>query len=267
MARLVRLYMHYAGISIRSQMQYRASFAMAAAGHLVVTGFDFAALAVLFRRFGSLVEWSLHEVAVLYGITHVALALAEAFARGFDVFPAMVRDGSFDRLLLRPLSTAFQVAASEIQLMRIGRLTQGLAVLGWALATGGFSLGLAQWLLVPLAILGGACLFSGLFVLSGVLSFWTIETLEVVNTVTYGGVEATQYPLSIYRPWFRHLFTFVVPLACVNFLPGAALMGMPERAGAPEWCLWLAPFAGVLFLLASLQVWRVGVRHYTSTGS
>ena len=61
MARLVRLYMHYAGISIRSQMQYRASFAMAAAGHLVVTGFDFAALAVLFRRFGSLVEWSLHE--------------------------------------------------------------------------------------------------------------------------------------------------------------------------------------------------------------
>ena len=72
MARLVRLYMHYAGISIRSQMQYRASFAMAAAGHLVVTGFGFAALAVLFRRFGSLVEWSLHGVAVLHGITHVA---------------------------------------------------------------------------------------------------------------------------------------------------------------------------------------------------
>ncbi|MBD3178027.1 MAG: hypothetical protein GF320_22870, partial [Armatimonadia bacterium] len=123
----LRLYLKYAGVSIRSQMQYRASFIMAALGHLIVTGFEFLAIAVLFQRFASLQGWRLQEVAVLYGMTHVAFALAEAFARGFDTFPRMIRGGDFDRLLLRPQSTAFQVAAGEIQIMRVGRFTQGLA--------------------------------------------------------------------------------------------------------------------------------------------
>ncbi|ETX04635.1 MAG: hypothetical protein ETSY2_27720 [Candidatus Entotheonella gemina] len=37
------------------------------------------------------------------------------------------------------------------------------------------------------------------------------------------------------------------------------------------WRFWvfqvLAPGFGVLFLLVVVQVWQVGVRHYTSTGS
>ena len=30
----------------------------------------------------------------------------------------------------------------------------------------------------------------------------------MMNTLTYGGVETTQYPINIYRPWFRNFFTF-----------------------------------------------------------
>jgi len=30
---------------------------------------------------------------------------------------------------------------------------------------------------------------------------------------------------------------------------------------------WMAPAAGLLFLVGALQVWKLGVRHYTSTGS
>ena len=55
--------------------------------------------------------------------------------------------------------------------------------------------------------------------LQATLAFWTTETLEIVNTVSYGGVETAQYPLSIYRPWFRHFFTFVVPLGNGQLLP------------------------------------------------
>ena len=37
--------------------------------------------------------------------------------------------------------------------------------------------------------------------------------------------------------------------------------------GSPAWFHWTAPLAGVLFMLVSLQAWKVGVRHYRSTGS
>ena len=93
------------------------------------------------------------------------------------------------------------------------------------------------------------------------------ESLEIVNAVTYGGVETAKFPLTIYRPWLRRFFTLVVPLACVNYFPAHALLERTEPLGSPMLLQWLSPLVGVGFLAVALQVWRVGVRHYRSTGS
>lgn len=263
----LRLYARYVGISIRAQMQYRVSFVMQIAAQVGVTFIEFIAIASLLARFGSLQGWSLTEVAVLYGMVHTAFALAEGFARGFHTFQTMIKSGGFDRVLLRPRGAAFQVMASEVQLVRAGRLIQGLGVLAYGLANLETGCSPAQAVLLGLAVLGGACLFSGLFVLSATVAFWTIESLEVMNVFTYGGVEAAQFPVDIYRPWFRRFLTFVLPLACVSYVPAHALFPRLALSG-PAACLpWLAPLAGVIFLLFSLGCWRLGVRHYTSTGS
>jgi ABC-2 type transport system permease protein len=262
-----RLYLRYLGISLRAQMQYRASFAMQSIGQFIVTGVDFLGLWALFARFGSLRDWTLAEVALFYGMVQVAFAVADAFGRGFDALGGVIRSGDFDRLLLRPRSAALQVAGQELTLRRVGRLSQGLAVLLWAAWKLNITWTVPRLALLAAAISGGACLFFGLLVLQGTMAFWTVETLEIVNTVTYGGVETAQYPLTIYRPWFRRFFTFVIPLACINYFPAHAILGRPEPLGTPAFFHWTAPAVGVAFLLVSLQVWKLGVRHYTSTGS
>lgn len=268
MAGTVRLYFRYVGISLRSQMQYRASFVMMAAGHFVTTSIEIFGIWAMFSRFGTLRGWHLAEVALFYGLINVAFAIAEAAGRGFDAFPGMVKSGDFDRLLLRPRSTALQVAAQELQLMRIGRFAQGLIVLIVAAAALDVRWDLARIALTVFAIAGGACLFYGLFVLQATLAFWSTETLELINTVTYGGTEAGQFPLSIYRPWFRKFFTFVVPLACVSYFPALAILDRDDPVvHSPVWFRWLAPLIGVGFLAVALQIWRLGNRHYRSTGS
>jgi ABC-2 type transport system permease protein len=259
----LRLYIRYVGISIRSQMEYRASFVMTSIGQLVATLIEFVGILVLFQRFGSLRGWTLPQVALFYGIANIAFAIAEGVGRGFDLFPNMVKTGDFDRLLLRPRGTALQVAASECHL-RFGRLLQGIAVLAWAMAMLPITWSPERIAVLVAAIAGGVCVFYGLFVLQATMSFWTIDGLEVMNTVTYGGNETAQYPLTIYRPWFRRFFTFVVPLACMNFIPASALLG---TVGVPIALAWASPLIGVAFLAASLHLWRVGVRHYHSTGS
>lgn len=261
------VYARYVGASMCSQMQYRASFIMAAAGQFLGTGIEFLGLWALFSRFGSLREWTMPEVALFYGMVNCAFALSEAFARGFDTFNGMVRTGDFDRVLLRPRSTVLQVAARELQLMRIGRLSQGLFVLIYAACALDVAWTPAKVALVAASLVGGACAFSGLFVLQATMCFWSTETLEVMNTMTYGGVEAAQYPLTIYTSWFRRFFTFVVPLACINYFPAHAILGREDTLGTPPIVHWCAPLIGVAFLAVTLQVWRFGVRHYRSTGS
>ena len=267
MTNALKLYFRYIGISFRGQMQYRASFIMMTLGAFLVTGIEFVGVWALFDRFGTLRGWSLAEIALFYGIVNMSMALSKSTSRGFDHFSDLIRTGDFDRLLLRPRSTPLQLLGQELQMQRIGRFSQGLIVLVWAFHALDLPVLGPRLVLTAGAVIGGACIFTGLFILQATLAFWTIESLEIVNSVTYGGVEAARYPLSIYRPWFRHLFTFVTPLAFANYFPAVVILGREDPLGAPALLGWLAPFLGAVFLAITLQIWKIGTRHYRSTGS
>ena len=264
LAETLSLYGRYLAVSLRGQMQYRASFAMTAAGQFFTTALEFATVWMLFDRFGQLRGWSLWEVGLFYGVVNLSFALSEAVVRSFDRFHLLVRSGEFDRVLLRPRGTVLQLIGHEFQLRRAGRLLQGAIVLAWAMAKLQVGWSPEKLLLLAAAVAGGVCLFSGIMILQATLCFWTVEGLEVMNALTNGGVFAAQYPLSIYRKWFRRFFTGVVPLACVSYYPVLALLGIDDGSGALRW---LAPAAGPLFLLVCLRVWGFGVRRYRSTGS
>lgn len=261
------LYVRYLGISLRGQMQYRVSFVLQTFGHFLVTAIEFISIWVLFDRFDRLHDWSLAEVAVFYGFINVSFALADAFGRGFDMFGNMVKSGDFDRVLLRPRSTVLQLAGQELTLRRVGRLIQGAAVLAWGCHALELTLTMERVALAVLVVGGNFALFSGLVVVQATMAFWTVETLEMMNSFTYGGVHAAQYPISIYGKWLRRFFTFIVPLAATSYFPIVAFLNRPDPLGSPAWMAWVTPLAGFAFLAGSLCLWRIGVRHYTSTGS
>ena len=263
----LQLYWRYLCISLRAQMQYRASFLLRTLAHFMITGLEFLGFAALFQRFGHIRGWTLPQMAFFYGIIAVAFAIAEAVPRGFDVFPNLIKAGDFDRMLVRPRSTVLQILGSEFQLMRLGRFTQGLVVLLWSAVRLDVQWTFANLTLLLFAVAGGACLFSGLIIVQATVCFWTVESIEIFNCTTYGGVETAQFPLTIYRPWFRAIFTFVIPLATINYFPAHAILNLPDALGSTRLLQWLSPLAGFVFLLLCLRFWRFGVKHYTSTGS
>ena len=258
------LYFRMIGSSIRSQMQYRASFVMFTIGNALSALIEYLGVWALFGRFGSLSGWTLAEAGVFFGLGNIGFALCEMFSRGFDTFQHQVRDGTFDRILLRPRTTVLQMLGVEFQVMRIGRLLQGFAVLAVSLPSVGAAWGPSHWTLAVLAIFGGMFMFSAIIVLQATSCFWTVESLEVWNSITYGGVTTIQYPLDVYQRPLRIFFTFIVPMAAVNYWPCSYLLG---RNYAPALLSWASPFIGLACFLLSLLVWRFGVRHYRSTGS
>ena len=82
------------------------------------------------------------------------------------------------------------------------------------------------------------------------------------HTLTYGGVEAGQYPLDVYARWFRDFLVYIVPIGCISHYPVSVVLG---RVGYVPYAF--APVFGVAFLGAALWIWGFGVRRYTSTGS
>ena len=260
------LYFHFVKLRIRSQMEYRLSFLLDLFAQASISVIDFFMIALLFNRFKQLAGWSLWEVGFLYGMIGICFAIAEMIGRGFDVFQTNIVRGDFDTMLVRPLGTFFQVFSHEFLLRRAGRLAQAFAVLLIANSqlTISWSLTKVGYLLV--SVVGGTSFFIGLFVIGATSCFWTVQSIEIINIFTHGGVFMGSYPFSIFRWWFRHFFTFVVPLACVNYFPSLFLLGKVESSGVSPIGIQLAPFAGLLFLGITMLFWRLGVSRYQSTG-
>ena len=262
-----RLYGRYVATSIRAQAAYPGSLLMMISGQFLVTIIEFIGIWALFQRFGHIGAWRLGDVALFYGLASLTFSVADTISRGFDVFGSVfVKTGAFDRLLLRPRSTVLQLMGYEFRLTRIGRFTQGVAVFGIGMALTGFQLTPAAIAILSFAVAGGTALFSGLLILQATLSFWTVESLEAVNILTYGGEAAAEYPLNVYAGWFRSFLLWGVPIGCVTYLPMLAAMGRADPLGTPGWLLPLAPTAGFVFLGVSLFAWRLGLRKYTSAG-
>lgn len=259
-----RLYRRYIAQSFRSQMQYKASFLMLSMGTFINSIVDYVAIWSLFGRFGALPGWTLAEVSMFYGMVSMAFALQECFIRGFDIFHYHVRTGEFDRLLLRPRSTAMQVLASEIQMMRMGRFLQGLVIVIWAAGNLPEPIAMSGWILMALAIIGGMLLFGGITVLQATMSFYTIESIELWNILTYGGVETAQYPMTLYKGFLKQFFMYIMPLAAVNYWPASVILG---KNYVPAALAWASPLIGLGMFVAALQVWRIGERAYRSSGS
>ncbi len=266
-----RLYWRLVGISIRSQMQYKVSFILQSLGQMIVTGGEFLGIWALFDRFGTLQEWAFHEIAVLYGLANVAFSVADALTNGFDSAGYLIRKGEFDRVMVRPRSTVLLLLGYEFTVRRIGRFLQGAAILSYGLVVSsesGAPLGLVGTAATLLwAIVGAVALFVGIRIIQACVSFKTVQSIEVMNVFTYGGVYASGYPFTIYVRWFRMLFTYGVPLAAVTYYPALLLMGRLDPGGAVRWIGWVSPIAGVAFLMVSLVIWRFALRWYSSTGT
>lgn len=262
------LFFQLLAASVRGQARYPVSALMLTLSQFLVTGIEVIAVWALFNRFGEVQGWRFGEVALFYGLVNIMFAVADALGRGFDTLGTeFLRTGAFDRLLLRPRPLALQLMGHDVRISRLGRLLQGALVVAFATAEAGIAWTPATTALALLAVAGGAALFLGILVLQGTLSFWTVESLEIANVLTYGGVEAGQYPLAIYERWFRWVLTFAVPLAAVAYYPALVVLGKADPLGAPAWVGWWSPLAGFVFLGLSFAAWRIGVRHYTSTGS
>ena len=254
--------------SLSGQARYPASALMLTVGQFIGTGIEMIAVWALFDRFGDVQGWRIGEVALFYGLVNCMFAIADALGRGFDMLGTeFLRTGAFDRLLLRPRPLALQLMGHDVRISRLGRLAQGLAIMAFATVHAGVAWTPSSIAIALFALAGGVALFLGILVLQGTLSFWTVESLEIANVLTYGGVQAAQFPLAVYAQWFRRALTFVVPLACVAYYPVLAILGRNDPLGAPAWVGLVSPLAGFIFLAAAFGAWRVGLRRYASTGS
>jgi ABC-2 type transport system permease protein len=269
MFRTLGLYRRLISVQIRGQMQYRSSFFMELLGTALITLLEYASLALVFAKFESLKGWTLGQVAFLYAIAEIAFGFMDMIFSGFDpsYFGFQVRRGRFDQLLLRPLNITVQVLGSEFTLRRIGRIVVGIAIYVTALELTPINWTPSKIALTVLVVLSQVAFFGGLFIIGATITFWTVESIEVINIFTYGGSYLISHPMHIFPDTLRRFFTYIMPAIFLNYYPALFILELPDPFNMPAIAPFLAPLAGAWVLALALAFWRFGIRHYQSTGT
>jgi ABC-2 type transport system permease protein len=260
------LYVRLVVARVRSQLQYRTSFALDFVGVFLVSFLDFAAILIIFQNVPQLGGWSVEEVALLYGISGLAFAATDIVVGDLDLLMQQIRDGTFDLVLIRPRGTLLQVVTADFQIRRLGRLAQAAAVFGYALTRLDVEWTVGRILLVPLTIVAAALIFAAVWVAAICIVFWSVEGREAANAFTYGGQFFAQYPITVYESWLRRLLAFVIPMAFVAYFPALFILDKPDPVGAPGWLRYCSPLVAVAACAVAGFVWRFAVRHYRSAG-
>ena len=257
----MRLYFKFFSIHFRSAMTYRSSFFLSCLGHLLITANVFLSVVFLMDRFESVGGYTLPQLSLCYAVILAGTSLAECFARGIDAFGRILSQAQFDRIMLRPRPLLSQVLCQDMKPTMLARLLQAVIMLAWAIPSGAVHWTPFKALTLALMILCGAGIFFGVFLINACVTFFTLEHVEALNIFLDGPREYGKYPFGIYGKPVLIILTFLVPLALVQHWP---LQYLFDRG--PAW-YGLLPIVSLVFLIPCGLLWRLGVRHYRSTGS
>ncbi|MDT0308893.1 ABC transporter permease [Streptomyces sp. DSM 44917] len=267
MAEGLRAYGLIVWMWVRSGWAYRTSFVLMTVAAAVTSSLDFLAILIMFSHVETLGGFTVAEVALLYGASGASLGLADLALGNLDRVGSRIRDGTLDVLLVRPAPVFAQVAADRFAFRRLGRVLEGLGVLGWALTRVEVDWSVGRVVLVVAMVTSGAVIFGAIFAMGGAFQFFAQDAAEVQNAFTYGGDALLQYPPSVFARELVRGVTFAVPLAFVNWLPALRLLGREDPLGLPGWVDFLSPAVAAAMWGVAALVWRSGVRSYRSTGS
>jgi viologen exporter family transport system permease protein len=251
---------------LKSELQYRMNFVIWVAMGLVyqLTGFVF--IWVLLSRFQQLAGWSLGEVAFLYGLRLLGHGLNLLLFGYIHMLEVHVREGRFDRFLVRPIPPLLHLIVARFPVGALGDFVGGLILFLAANALVAVDWSLPAVAFLILTVIGAALLEAGLKLMVAALSFRFLSTRSLVFVIDDVFSNFGNYPLKIFGGVTQFLLTFGIPVAFIAYFPATVLLRRTGEIGIDPLFAYLAPLAGVVVFGLGMLVWRHELPRYQSAG-
>ena len=247
----------------KMRMEYRGDFIVSTLTSFAATVFALFFVVVLFEKVPSLAGWTLPEEIFLYGFSLLPYGMFNVISLNlYDFGNDYIIEGKFDRVMLRPVSTLFQILFEQFRLESMQEIATGLFCIAWASSHLHVHWTVTKVLLLAFWGICAGVIYVSIFLLLTTISFWFEDRIgvhpPVWNVIAFG-----RYPLSIYSGAVQFFLCWIIPFGLASFYPSVRLLG---RGVTPQY-LPFVPVVAVGFLALALFMWKLGTRHYSSTGS
>lgn len=265
--RLLGLILRVSALNLRARLQYRSDFIL-----WFLQGVTYQVLGLTFvwavlARFHVVRGWTTDQVLFMYGLRLLAHSLYLPLFWNITTIPQMVRQGNFDRVLLRPINALVQVLLQGFSANSMGDLLVSFTLLGIAQRALHIRWTPATICFLTLVVVGGALLEAGLQLAISALSLRFIATGQLNNWADEVVNSFANYPVTIFGTTLQYLFTFIMPIAFLSCFPSAVFLNKTWSVPFTPAFAYGAPVAGWLVFGAAYALWSYGLRFYQGTGT
>lgn len=261
--RLLKLYRIFIAQRLKSMMEYRVDFLTGAASFLVNQLTNILFIHILFGQIPVLDGYLYNEILFIYGFSLVPKGLDHLCTDNlWKVAWFIVQKGDFDKYLTRPISPLLHVIMEDFQLDALGELLVGLVLMG--ISGSALEMRLAVWqiLLMLVAFVFGALIFTGIKIAGASLAFRIKQSGSILQ-IFYMTSDFAKYPVTIYHRAVRNIVTYIIPFAFTAYYPAAYFL----RGGNPLYCIGGVVVAAAAVMGIGIFLWRKGLAAYESAGS
>ncbi|MGA8072844.1 MAG: ABC-2 family transporter protein [Candidatus Acidiferrales bacterium] len=245
------------------RVSYRGDFFISLATSFAATLFSLGFVVILFEKAPLLKGWRFEEVLFLYGFSLIPYGLFNVLSLNlYDFGNNYIMEGKFDRVLLRPISSLFQVLFEVFRIESLQEIVTGSVVVWYAARHLHIHWTVFDLTMLFIWALSGGVIYVSVFLFLSTFSFWFEDRIGIHppfwNLIAFG-----RYPLSIYSGFIQFLLSWIIPFGFASFYPTAWLLRRAQFARYTP----LAPLVAAACLTIAILAWNFGSRRYTSTGS
>ncbi len=258
----ISIYLSMLACSIKSMMEYRVDFIVGIISQLLTQVVELIFIWIVFQNTESLADWTFDKLLLLYGITMLTIAIVDfLFDSIYDIGPKYIKDGDFDKLLLRPIHPLISVIGDTKTFTAFGYMAISLVLIISMLIKLQINITFILIAKIIIFALSGALIIGAIMIAFSVTSFYTYKSNEIIWSV-FRIYTFAQYPIEIYNKFIRILITFIFPFVFATYYPTLNYLGKENG-----WLMYLSPIVAIIFLSIAVKIWNWGLNRYRSTGN
>lgn len=201
------------------------------------------------------------QILLLYGVTLISIGISDfCFDALYDIGPKYIRNGEFDKILLRPVHPLISIVGSSKEFTALGYFALGLFLTITMLIKLMIPITIVLVLKIIFFSIVGAAIIGAINTIFSIASFWTYRSNEVIWSF-YRVYTFAQYPLDIYNKFIKILITAILPFAFVAYYPAMNYLGMNSKM------IYIAPIIMIILWVIAIKVWNLALSKYRSTGT
>lgn len=256
-----KIYFAFMNASLKEMLIYRLDCMVGMISQLFTQVVELIFIWIVFQNTPHLAGWDFKQVLLLYGITMISVAIdGFCFDELYEIGPQYIREGDFDKILLRPVHPLISIIGGSREFTSLGYLVLGIGMTITMLLQLAIPITLGLILkILFFSIIGGAIL-GAINTICSITSFWTYRSNEVIWSFFKMHTFA-QYPLDIYNGFIKILITIILPFTFVAYFPTMSYLGMNS------WMIYLSPLVAIVLWVVAIKLWNWALKKYRSTGS